>query len=103
MERIRDCECLDLNGAPMSHPFPQSSEWKTLRAKVVIVFHTAGQSYTRAHHKYYTCTCSQQQVDFVGLTKEYVILEVNRVGVVKGGNRGQDMGVEVIKLYCMHV
>lgn len=61
-----------------------------------VVLHTS-------HHEYYTCTCSQHQVDFVGLKKEYVILKVNRVGVGKGRIRGQDMGVDVIKLYCMHV
>lgn len=42
-------------------------------------------------------------MDFVGFKKKYMILKVNRVGVVKGGIRGQDMGVDVIKLYCMHV
>lgn len=109
MERIGDWKCWDLNGAPMSHSFHQKlwvQDYKSKgsgRLQWYRVFQTTGQSYTQTHHKYYTCTCSQHQVDFAGFKKKYMILKVNRVGVVKGGIRGQDMGVDVIKLYCMHV
>lgn len=90
-------------------PSTKSSECKTIRAKVVDDYSDKEFSRQQGSHTH-KLTISITHAHAVNtkwilwvLKKKYMILKVNRVGVVKGGIRGQDMGVDVIKLYCMHV